>query len=255
LGASLKSGSTGSPSLFADDWKRGLKLAIKEDKEVILGGEVARLMSHLADCNVQGAHNSLLQGLIVCITNSHACVPSRTDTHTHTHTHTTDRQFVDDFLCSFRSFAQPEELLDFLIERYSLPPPSITKDIELASSSSSFSSASSVTAQSYVLYDKYLPLLQLRVLNVLRKWLANHFYDFEDDPRLLARLLHFVDNTLRMHQPNEQHYEAIKSLILEQVHAFPVTACIPLFTMTSHRSSVAHVQGARGVGGQELAAV
>ncbi|ELR17895.1 RasGEF domain containing protein [Acanthamoeba castellanii str. Neff] len=184
-----------APSLLADDWKRGLKVVLKEGKEAIIGGEVDRLMSHLADCEVQ------------------------------------DRQFVDDFLCSYRSFAQPQELLDFLIDRYNLPPPSVAKDMELSISQSAAevsTSMSSGSSSSHLLYDKYLPLLQLRVLNVMRKWLANHFYDFEDDPRLLARMLNFVENTLRVHQPNEQHYEAIKSLVLEQAREVLVDKNSPL---------------------------
>jgi hypothetical protein len=47
------------PSLIADDWKRGLTLVMKEGVETIIGGHVDRLMSHLADCNIQGTHHFL----------------------------------------------------------------------------------------------------------------------------------------------------------------------------------------------------
>jgi hypothetical protein len=151
---------------------------------------------------------------------------------------------VDDFLCSYRSFAQPQELLDFLINRYNLPPPPVAKDMELSISQSAAevsTSMSSGSSSSHLLYDKYLPLLQLRVLNVMRKWLANHFYDFEDDPRLLARMLNFVENTLRVHQPNEQHYEAIKSLVLEQVLPHPRLECFtPVERPVACAQSTAH---------------
>jgi len=118
-----------------------------------------------------------------------------------------DHQFIDDFLCSYRSFLGPSELLDFLLERYNLTQSTIGgKHNEDASLS-----------MSPALFQKQLPQVQLRVLDVLLKWTATHFYDFEGNPQLLSKLIDFINNELRTHKPNEQHYEKLRLLILEQV--------------------------------------
>lgn len=40
-------------------------MVIKEGKEAIVGGEVDRLMSHLADCEVQGATHQSSSVLVI----------------------------------------------------------------------------------------------------------------------------------------------------------------------------------------------
>lgn len=35
-----------------------------------------------------------------------------------------------------------------------------------------------------------------RVFNVLKQWLIQHFYDFRDEPKLLDRLNHFIDEVM-----------------------------------------------------------
>ncbi len=65
-------------------------------------------------------------------------------------------------------------------------------------------------------WEKYNPLLQSRVVNVLRKWLASHFYDFKEDTKMLERLMSFLEDNIEKHKLNDQ-LKVLKLLILEQV--------------------------------------
>lgn len=104
---------------------------------------------------------------------------------------------VDSFLTTYRSFiSEPEELLDLLIERFKIPDPPI-----------------SVVCQNYhgplkdlpesqqIAYKRYLRRfrqeyskpVKMRVVNVLKSWIKNHYYDFEQNPTLLDKLNSFLD--------------------------------------------------------------
>jgi len=78
------------------------------------------------------------------------------------------------FLCTYRSFCTPDELLDLIMMRYQLPKLRFSpKDIE----------------------DKYKEKenkIHLKVLNTCKTWIDKHFYDFKDDPSLLIRLQEFI---------------------------------------------------------------
>eukprot|EP00118_Oscarella_pearsei_P019533 m.208247 g.208247 ORF g.208247 m.208247 type:complete len:1270 (+) comp39702_c0_seq23:557-4366(+) len=97
-----------------------------------------------------------------------------------------DPAFVRTFLTTYRSFVEPSDLLTLLIERYNIPSP-----VEQANSSSVRSEV--VFRESLKRFKReYVQPVQLRILNVLRQWVDNHFYDFERDPSLEVRLLEFV---------------------------------------------------------------
>eukprot|EP00743_Colponemidia_sp_Colp-15_P006234 GILK01006706.1.p1 GENE.GILK01006706.1~~GILK01006706.1.p1 ORF type:complete len:701 (-),score=119.94 GILK01006706.1:216-2276(-) len=80
------------------------------------------------------------------------------------------------FLLTYRSFAEPAELLDKLIHRFYVPiPPNMTpKEIEFFKA------------------KKQAPI-QIKVFSVLKCWLSDHFYDFEGDANLKQKFIECVD--------------------------------------------------------------
>ncbi|OQV18810.1 Son of sevenless-like protein 1 [Hypsibius exemplaris] len=96
-----------------------------------------------------------------------------------------DPAFVKTFLITFRSFTTPLRLLELLIDRFNIPPP--TEQAEMMHSDD-FNPA--VSAKRF--RKEYCQPVQFRVLNVMRHWVDNHFPDFECDTDLLQHLKHFL---------------------------------------------------------------
>ena len=86
-----------------------------------------------------------------------------------------DPKFLRQFLLTYRSFTDPESLIKLLFDRYMWVP---TKD-----------------ADDYI-NTKQRPI-RLRVYNVLKAWLQNHYHDFEVSKALKKHLLSFIDEMMR----------------------------------------------------------
>lgn len=99
--------------------------------------------------------------------------------------------FMKTFLTTYRSFCSPQELLDLLIERFHIPDPEPT-DSEDSDQSDKIRKMR--YAQDIKRFRKeYVQPVQFRVLNVLKHWIDQHFYDFSEDFDLLHCLTSFLD--------------------------------------------------------------
>ncbi|XP_076354021.1 son of sevenless guanine nucleotide exchange factor isoform X2 [Tachypleus tridentatus] len=107
-----------------------------------------------------------------------------------------DPMFVRTFLTTFRSFCQPQELLDLLIERFNireLPPPSTLVN-GVIDGMEQENLRNSYREDLKRFRKEYSQPVQLRILNVLRHWVDHHYYDFEREPQLLQKLRDFLSN-------------------------------------------------------------
>ncbi|CAH0761708.1 unnamed protein product [Diatraea saccharalis] len=111
-----------------------------------------------------------------------------------------DLSLVRTFLTTYRSFCSPAELLDLLIERFRIPEPSEVYDapmesIECTPSSDAEKLSKNTAREDWKRYRKeFQQPVKFRVINVLRHWVDQHFYDFEREPVLLDRLREFLES-------------------------------------------------------------
>lgn len=111
--------------------------------------------------------------------------------------HKNQPTIVDTFLATYRSFlSDPEELLDLLIERFKIPEPPLY--VVFPDSKGSLDQLSEVDKTVYKQYIKrfrqeYSKPVKMRVINVLRSWIRDHYHDFERNPALLEKLISFLD--------------------------------------------------------------
>jgi len=88
-----------------------------------------------------------------------------------------DTKYMKAFMLTFRSFTTPTELLQLLINRFNLQPPTGTdkKTFETG----------------------VLKVVRLRVFNVLKHWLNNAFYDFRNDESLMNTIKKFIKKEMQ----------------------------------------------------------
>jgi len=103
--------------------------------------------------------------------------------------------FMKTFLTTYRSFCTPTELLDLLIDRFHIPDPELLSDrSQDFDQEQTDKSCKMRYAQDLKRFRKeYSQPVQFRVLNVLKHWVDQHFYDFSEDCDLLHRLTSFLD--------------------------------------------------------------
>lgn len=124
-----------------------------------------------------------------------------------------DPTFVRVFLTTYRSFTTPAELLDLLIKRYDIPEPCIAED------KNENESVQCLTREEMKRFKKeYVHPIQLRVLNVLRHWVDQHFYDFTREDVLGRQLMKFLK---RVHNTKtaKKWVETIEKLVQKRLEA------------------------------------
>lgn len=100
-----------------------------------------------------------------------------------------DPTFVRTFLTTYRSLVEPQEFLTLLIERYSIPNP-----VDTTEQMEALSRGEVLIREDLKRFKReYAQPVQLRVLNVMRHWVENHFYDFERDVGLEQRVIDFLE--------------------------------------------------------------
>ncbi|XP_063372256.1 protein son of sevenless-like [Cydia amplana] len=134
-----------------------------------------------------------------------------------------DLNLVRTFLTTYRSFCLPSELLGLLIERFHIPDPSevyethipvvrirtpnqhrtiqpatsldsIMESIESVASDAEKLSKNTAREDWKRYRKEFQQPVKFRVINVLRHWVDQHFYDFEREPPLLERLRAFLES-------------------------------------------------------------
>lgn len=88
-----------------------------------------------------------------------------------------DPMFLSLFLVVFRSFTTPGELFSQLVKRFDIQPPGELK-----------------TAEQIAVFKRTQMQVRVRVCNVFKNWLQNHFYDFDKVRGSRAPLTAFIGN-------------------------------------------------------------
>ncbi|XP_041971134.1 protein son of sevenless isoform X2 [Aricia agestis] len=113
-----------------------------------------------------------------------------------------DLNLVRTFLTTYRSFCSPSELLELLIERFHIPDPADVYDaprspecVEISAATDAEKLSKNTAREDWKRYRKeFQQPVKFRVINVLRHWVDQHFYDFEREPALLERLKAFLES-------------------------------------------------------------
>jgi len=149
---------------FAKDSEQNIIIEKKDDRDIIQAGLLAKLVERL------------------------------------TYEKYPDMAYLTAFMLTYRTFVTPNELLDLIIMRYNVPPPTTTTPEVLEKFKQ----------------KKELPI-QLRVLNALKTWVDKFFDDFQADKALLTKLLEFVDKSMVTHPTMSRAGENLKAQIVSKL--------------------------------------
>eukprot|EP00164_Ancoracysta_twista_P010056 GFYU01015047.1.p1 GENE.GFYU01015047.1~~GFYU01015047.1.p1 ORF type:complete len:854 (-),score=178.57 GFYU01015047.1:98-2584(-) len=92
------------------------------------------------------------------------------------------------FLMTYRSFTTPQKLLQKLMQRYSIPE-----------------------SKRQSMKEDEVMRIQLKVCNVLKTWVANYHFDFNE--KMLDSLKHFIDNTVANNRKLQTFPDAFRALL------------------------------------------
>ena len=112
-----------------------------------------------------------------------------------THPSYSSPKMIKSFLITFRSFSNPNELLDLLIKRFKIPEPEwLTGDTESDVSDLDETAILRLAIEQKRFRNEFVKPVQTIVLNVLKHWVSQHFYDFENDKNLFYKLKIFLED-------------------------------------------------------------
>jgi len=94
-----------------------------------------------------------------------------------------DPTLLKTFLLTYRSITTPLNLLDLLKLRFLQPLPD----------------GNEMSVQAFI--NEHQRPMQLRVLQLLKSWVSNHWYDFEQDAELIKQFSEFVEDTVKPVSP------------------------------------------------------
>jgi len=102
---------------------------------------------------------------------------------------------VREFLLTYRYFSSPQEIVEKLIKRFRQHQDSGTPG--------------------------HPPIVAIRVINLIRRWLKDFFYDFDDEREVLETLQKFIENDIaKATDPTLNRWvEPLKKIIHEQITA------------------------------------
>uniref|UniRef100_A0A0K0EMU4 Ras-GEF domain-containing protein n=1 Tax=Strongyloides stercoralis TaxID=6248 RepID=A0A0K0EMU4_STRER len=104
--------------------------------------------------------------------------------------------FMKTFLTTYRSFCEPIELLNLLIQRFHVPIPNelCSNNVIDKMKSNLKISGNLFIEQAYNRFKKeYQRPVQMRVLVVLQYWIKDHWYDFENNTNIIDKMMDFLD--------------------------------------------------------------
>jgi len=104
-----------------------------------------------------------------------------------------DSEFIGHFLATYRYFMSASDLMTRLIERFHK-----FKPIEGKADAA----------------PEWSPFVQIRVLNVLRKWVSKYYFDFAESPEIEVKLKNFLDD-IKQDSRFARYVQSIEEIIIE----------------------------------------